>query len=427
MNMRSLRSFVFLGLLGLICYGFPSAAAAGEVDVLVNKLVEKGLLTPMEAQIIVDESAQHVAKEIAEGKSATLPAWVQNMKLKGDLRVRYQYERKSSNTDARERGRLRYRLGIETKVVENVKAAAGFASGGPDPRSTNQTFEDSFAHGDLRLDYAYAEWTPVKEAKIALGKFDAKNYIWAPTDMLWDTDIRPAGGSINYERNITGDIDGFANTGVWVMDENANSDRPAPFLTFLQSGVKWGNEKVDAKFACNYYNFHGAQGRALDWCRGTNTGITKTNNDGGCSGGLTYDYNAAGFSTELGAAKLFGGLSLNVDERIAVFMDFIHNTDANDNTNGWTTGMRFGNAKLKEKGQWQASYMFTRLEKDAWLDVLPDSDRKGGDTNIRGHELLLEYGLNKNVTLGIDYYQTARLTGTKDPERLIQLDTVFKF
>ena len=48
-------------------------AEAGEMDVLVNKLVEKGVLSPSEAQIITDDTKVQVAKELAHGESLSVP------------------------------------------------------------------------------------------------------------------------------------------------------------------------------------------------------------------------------------------------------------------------------------------------------------------------------------------------------------------
>jgi len=91
----------------------PSHAA--EVDVLINKLVEKGILSQQEAglllkemqkegarqDITVKETAEQVAKETAEkmvkkeaanGKWASVPEWVNRIHFKGDFRLRYQYQ-----------------------------------------------------------------------------------------------------------------------------------------------------------------------------------------------------------------------------------------------------------------------------------------------------------------------------------------------
>ena len=78
---------VAVALLALIGV-YQTPVLAGEVDVLLETLVEKGILTAMEASIIKDETKQRVTKEIEEGKSYSVPTWVQKTLGKGDFRLR---------------------------------------------------------------------------------------------------------------------------------------------------------------------------------------------------------------------------------------------------------------------------------------------------------------------------------------------------
>lgn len=397
---------------------------AGEVDVLVDKLVEKGVLTPTEGQIILDETKNDVAKQIAESRSSTLPLWVQNTKIKGDFRLRNQYEKKHLSAEGRSRGRFRYRLEIESKITNQVRVGAGLASGSSDPRSNNQTFENSFDTPDIRLNLAYAEYAPTNWAKIIGGKFKRDAYLWQTTDMVWDSDINPEGGSISLTHPLIGKLDGFVNSGVWTIDEIdgntgfTNTDHQDPFLVYVQPGVKYENNKVDATLAGILYNYSGVKGMSLENGKSTNT-LTGTV--------LKYDYDAGGVSAELGVAELFGGLPMKIDERIAIFGDYIDNPDPSSQNVGWSAGMKFGNKKVGDPKTWQARYMYVYLGKDAVLDILPDSDRYGGSTDIKGYEGILEYALKKNIILGLDYYQTQRIKAVHNLEHLIQADLLFKF
>jgi hypothetical protein len=71
--------------------------------------------------------------------------------------------------------------------------------------------------------------------------------------------------------------------------------------------------------------------------------------------------------------------------------------------------------------------MYTRLEKDAFLDTFPDSDRLGGRTDVKGFEFILDYGLSPNVYLTLDYYRFDRIAAISDQEDLLQTDLNFKF
>jgi hypothetical protein len=390
---------------------------AGEIDILVQKLVEKNVLTPLEAQIILDETKAEVAKQNAQGKNKSLPKWIQTTKLKGDFRLRYQYERKESDIEGRERGRIRYRLGIISNPLPKIEVGAGLASGGSDARSTNQTFDDVFSTSDIRLDYAYAQYQVNNDLTVIGGKFKRKAYLWAPSDLLWDGDINPEGGSLHYSKMLTNETDLFVNTGVWYLDHKDQVDATDPFMSYVQSGLKYVDEKVDAKLAGVFYNFNGIKG----------TTQYESSNTGNGSGEYKYDYDSGAVSVEVGVRNLFGGLPYMIDDRIALFADYVYNPDPDDENVGWLVGMKLGHKKVKKPKTWQAKYMYASLGKDAWFEALPDSDRYGGDTNVKSHEVSFNYALMKNLTVGIDYYYSDILEGTKDAEQVVQADLKVKF
>ncbi|MCM8782066.1 MAG: putative porin, partial [Candidatus Omnitrophica bacterium] len=184
---------------------------AGEIDILLQKLVEKGILTPGEAQQIGTETKEQVKREIAEGKYSSLPAWVQNTKLKGDFRLRYQrdHSKKLPTTTTptdRHRGRIRLRLGLESKVNEKLLVGAGLATGLNDgftdaSRSTNVSFSDSSSKKSISLDYAFAQYSPFSWVTLIGGKF--KNPLWEPGDMFWDTDINPEGSALKLSKQFS--------------------------------------------------------------------------------------------------------------------------------------------------------------------------------------------------------------------------------
>ncbi|MDZ7696099.1 MAG: putative porin [Deltaproteobacteria bacterium] len=143
----------------LMILGGPTPGLTAEVDVLINKLVEKGVLSPADARQLLDEmqdegarqeqavkdvateAAQEAAKKTvkAEAKNwAKVPKWVDRIKFKGDFRLRYQYEDKTKaggEKTNRNRGRFRWRFGAVADVTEDKKWQVGFglASGSGDP------------------------------------------------------------------------------------------------------------------------------------------------------------------------------------------------------------------------------------------------------------------------------------------------------
>ncbi len=395
-------------------------AATTQVDSLIEKLIDKGILTKSEAREIKQEivSDEKVLRE--DAMKTSIPEWVQKTKLKGDARVRYQYEKKKNDTESRTRGRVRFRLGLENQVNDQWKIGAGLATAevattSDDARSTNMTFTDGFRRGDIRLDYAFAEFQAAPWAKAIAGKFVKTDYLWVPTDLIWDSDINPAGAGLHLEHKFSDNLNVYLNDGLWVIDENGKTDRTDPFMGYVQAGVKTQMGAVDAHVAGIYYGFAGVKGTTVDGTSSTNT-LT--------GGVLQYDYDSLGASAEIGIKNPLGLESI---ERLAFFGDYIQNVDPNDNKIGWASGVKFGDAKVVGKNQWQVKYQYSYLGMDAFIDAFPDSDRLGGVTDTKGHEWILEYGLSKNVVLGLDYYQDDRITGTKNRQKLIQADLNLKF
>jgi hypothetical protein len=61
------------------------------------------------------------------------------------------------------------------------------------------------------------------------------------------------------------------------------------------------------------------------------------------------------------------------------------------------------------------------------LDLLPDSDRYEGQTNMRAHEVQFQYGLGKNTYLSLDVYSAQSLSKPRNPTTLYQVDWNMKF
>jgi len=417
---------VFIGM-GLLLSATTSLWA-GEVDVLLEILVDKGILSPVEAATVKKETEQYVSEELKKGASYAVPKWVQSIKLKGDLRTRYQYEMREQSLANRHRARIRARLGLIANVNDNVEVGVGLASGGSDPRSTNQTLQDTFSHKGINLDYAYFKWlvSQLKGVTLVGGKFERKDYLWAPTDLLWDGDINPEGASVSYQTKLMDGVDLWLNGGVWVLDErevtSASVPHNDPILKYIQAGLGFKEGIMDGKAAVTYYIPKYIRNINLDNDSETNTGTP--------SSGLESSYRSIAFGTEVGLNEPFGGLPFGIDQRIAVFGEYIKNTAdhyVTDDLTGHAFGFLFGHKKVAGPGTWQFKYIKAKLGQDAWIDAFPDSDRFGGATDIESHEGILEIGLSKNVNLGLDYYKTWRKGSPDNKERLLQADIVFKF
>jgi len=401
----------------LALFGFCAFTLhAGELDRLVNELVEKGVLDAGKAQEILTLTEEEMRTELNKGNVSTLPKWIQTMNLKGDFRFRNQWEAAEDDTVSRMRQRIRFRLNGEAVVTKGFKVGFGLATGSSDPRSTNQTLENSFESKTLMLDYAYGSYSFPKCANILVGKFYNNLGFWTPTDYMWDTDITLEGlaGLFKYQKY-------FVNAGIYLLDEAGKvKDVIAenPRLLIFQPGVNLAQEgKYYLKVAATYYHFNQTRNKAFDH--------TKWSNSHSAVGGtklLLLGYNNFHLATE-------AGLYDRVFPYIGVCFEMNQNLQAESDTadSGMAFGVAFGSEKIRDKGQWQVKYLYRQLERDAWLDFLPDADTYSGLTDIKGSEIIAQYGLSKNVVLGLDYYKIENLRGTIKSENLLQIDLQLGF
>ncbi len=434
--MKRLLIAVLLGIFCLMSAGVQ-VLYAGEIDLLLQKLVEKGVLTGAEAQQVKLETQEKVKKEIAEGKYSSLPAWVQNTKLKGDFRLRYQddYAKSAAPSTSqvnKQRARIRVRLGIESKVNDKLLVGIGIATGKSDSsadaaRSTNMTLGGGFTKKSIALDYAFAQYSPTPWFTLVGGKF--KNVLWEPGDLIWDTDINPEGTAFKLSKNINPSTSLFMNTGILTIEEDiGGSTSPATMFT-IQPGVSYKfNDSVKFKGAVSYYQAFNVKGKTLSGNAGTNSNTTNST-----TGKLLYDYDNITPAAEISFTEPFKALGVNVPY-LALFGEYVQNINStvkSDNT-GYMLGFKFGAEKVENFGDWQFRYNYAMLGKDAVLDILPDSDRYGGKTGIRSHEGMFDFGLGKNTWLGLDYYYGWQIPGNfgstqSKPAQVFQLDWNMKF
>ena len=414
----------------LLCFVFMAAginsAQAGEIDLLLQKLVDKGVLTGAEAQQIKIETQEQVKKEVATGKSASLPAWVQNIKLKGDLRLRYQTKVEKTTGDNEKDtniGRVRMRLGLEGKINEKLYAGVGIATGSGDPRSTNISFGGYNSKKTVVLDYAYAKYSPLPWLKLVGGKMLLGDALWEPTDLIWDTDITPEGAVLQFNKNLGPNANLYLNTGVLVVDTDSSSDRDAPMAYLVQPGVNYKiNDNLSLNGAFSLQSFENTKSHTSS----SFSGATNTGNTTAGTSTYAYNYRMINPALELSIREPFKAIGLNV-EFLKLYGEYVNNLAVSRGGSGFSCGFKLGNNKIEKWGDWQVKYVYAMLGRDAVLDVLPDSDRYSGKTGIRSHEIELQFGLAKNTFIGFDVYRSWSTIGAKLPETLVQIDWNMKF
>lgn len=419
-------------MLAVLFLSAAMPARAGELDLLLDRLVEKNVIDPGEAQEIRIGTQEEVKKEISQQRHSTLPMWLQTLKLRGDVRLRYQFNDNHNRRYNQHRGRYRLRFFADAKVNDKVYTGFGFASGNSaDPRSTNQTFTDNNGKKNLYIDYVFAEYNANDNLAITAGR--TKNPLWLTTDMLWDTDVNLEGLSARVNAPFNYNWRLFANAGAVILNESS-SDPQDPVMFFVQPGVSWRDDDgvYDLKAGAAVYAFnHVRHSAALAHRPSAADGYLLANTLAG--GKYKYGYDAVSPELEFNANILdpkpvpllnyLLGYNLSY---AGVFGNYIKSTDHSRNSEGWIAGFKLGQRKVEDAGQWQLRYSKRRLQRDAWLDNYPDSDFFGGSVGVKGDELLLTLGLLRDFAVDLDWYSAAPIASGVG-ERLFQADVNLKF
>ena len=398
----------------------PAMATSEAMLNLLKILRDKGSITSDEYEALknaAEADGKEVEKIASEAKANVKEvteklSWAEKIKIKGDVRLRFQDDFDANTTSPKDRGRarVRARMGVIATPTDGVETGIGMASGGTDLRSTNQTLDSTFSTKGWNLDYAYAQWKPaqVNGLKLIGGKFYRKPWLWQTTDVYFDGDITFEGASANYSfKNSMGHT--FVNAGLWTVDFNKAADDPR--IYYGQLGHKFKSGDIFGTVAGTFMS--------LDGNRSELTTVATSNNSARAEFNEQY-----GLSGELGMHTNFFGQKT----MIKAIADYWNNASATTNQDtAYAVGVKFGHSKVKNSGSWQVKYVYRDVQADSVIDQFPDSDAYDGNTGVFGHEVAAEYALYKNFILGVDYYaMQSKTAGARDKD-LVQLDAVFKF
>jgi len=171
----------------------PPKAAAQDAGALIDALVREGVLTEQKAENIRADIQRDLAQTSA-GK-IKLSNSVTELKLYGDLRLRYEYGSRdaqvANTTNDNETSRYRFRLRLNSEVKLGRDWFAGFSLGtGQQSDSEEQTFENGFDDYNIYITKAFLGWQPNDWLTVVAGK--QKNPFYT-TDLIWDPDVTPTG------------------------------------------------------------------------------------------------------------------------------------------------------------------------------------------------------------------------------------------
>lgn len=162
-----------------------------ELQTKVNRLQKE----QADSTVNYSGTAAAAAAQIEENK-IKLAAGITQLKLFGDLRLRYQYDQLHpvldspvQATDDRNRFRFRLRIGADVQLGDQFFAGVTLASGQA-ADSNNQTFTEGYDNYNIYIDKAFAGWQPNDWFTAILGK-QANPFF--TTDLVWSPDMTPQG------------------------------------------------------------------------------------------------------------------------------------------------------------------------------------------------------------------------------------------
>jgi hypothetical protein len=468
-----------LALLTVSCAAY--SAHAQSADALIDKLVDKGILTVKEAKDLREEADKGFTS--AYQAKTGMPDWVTAFKLNGDFRGRYDgiYNPDPvSGLALIDRHRFRYRMrlgavatlrddfevGLRLTSSDPVNATTSVAtpSGGTanvitglqggDPISGNTSFADNGSKKFVYIDLAYAKWRAVNTptfqfistvGKMEIGKLEGSLNPDLPfvfSEMVFDSDYTPEGLATTLAYDITDAQTVRLHAGGFMLDElSGEGNDPYLLAAQLRYDAKW-TPKISTTAGAAMLGIFNEQHLNNSNVPNQNGGNTRT-----AAGNLVKNYGT--FVADASLTYMFDSAPLyHAPFPIKVGAEYLKNTAASRANEGYAFGVTFG--KSGKKGLWDVSYKWKELQSDVWYEELVDSDfgavyqfaNTGGSagyragTNVRGHVIRANYSLFDSFTIGATAFlaDVITSTGPTEPEAKydgqtlrVQVDAIWKF
>lgn len=359
-----------------------------------------------------------VAEQIDDRMAAV--SWAERMRWKGDFRYRYE-NIDEEGKDGRNRSRIRARTHLEADLSPTLEVGIGLATGGDDPVSSNQTIGGGGSSKDIKIDLAYFEWTGLSNTSITGGKYS--NFLIRPgkKGLRWDGDWRPEGLGLIWD-NGTFFVQGL---GTWLEGDSRNGTE---FAWGVQGGmnIKTG-DTGKLRFGVGYTVFDIAGRTPLFGDPDDFYGNSFIPDPNGPTDPNDPDFNLV-FAHDYHNYEIFADWTFKMGNfPFQIFGNYTVNDEVDENDTGYLLGAKFGSAKAR--GTWDITYFYEKLEADATVGLLSDSDFGGGGTDAKGHVLSGTYAFHKTWSFKATYFINEIKLASGDPrdyDRLM-LDLVYKF
>ncbi len=374
---------------------------------LVQTVEQSNQQAAAKTEAVVDEKVDAAVTEKVDEKMAAV-SWAERIRWSGDFRYRYE-NIDVEDSDSRSRSRIRARTHLEADLSPTLQVGIGLATGGDDPVSSNQTIGGGGSSKDVKLDLAYFDWSGLENTHIVGGK--VKNFLIRPAKkgLRWDGDWRPEGLGVVWDNDFI-----FAQAlGTWLEGDSKNGTE---FAWAVQGGFNFKTGDFGKMKIGGGYTVFNVAGR------------TPIYGDDFAFYGNSYVINPITglpeFAYDYRNWEAFAEWSIS---NFTLFANYTVNTEADENDTGYLFGAKYGSAK--DRGTWDITYFYEKLEADATVGLLADSDFGGGGTDAKGHVFSGTYAFHKNWNFKATYFLNKidiASANDRDYDRL-QLDLNFKF
>jgi hypothetical protein len=464
MRMATLTALMSLG--GMVLAG---SAAAESTEQRLRALEEQLRKTQAEIQQLRDQlqqqraigqatqkqteqTAEESKAAVAEAKKGfELPDWVRKTTLFGDVRLRHEgfYHQPvteaglkpdpnlrpalPTSATARNRERVRARLGLKFTLSDELSATFRVASGDPNnPVSTNETLTGDFTRKHVNLDWAFFTFTPGTSFGIrpglvstTAGKFP--NPIFRVGQLVFDDDLSPEGASqtLSLLDKPHGGLDQVkVHVLEWTYNEVANGPDGWMFGGQVNPSGHLGNLQVEAGLGQYWWDNPNLIAQALN----TNSSLNNTNLLTKNSAGSITGYESAFNQTNATLSLTWPNVIRT--QPLQTFADYVYNWQAaTDDAHGVMGGLKLGQTKVR--GDWAVSGYYERIGQEATISTFNYDDFGTGGTNLEGPVVQLDYQLLNPLTLTARSHFTNfinRPAGTTNPTLTrLQLDAEVKF
>ena len=441
---------VATGALATLAFG--STALAQSSDAIIDKLVEKGILTTKEANELREEADKNFTTSY-QVKSG-MPDWVTALRFNGDFRGRFDgiY---SDNAAFVDRNRFRYRLrfGATAVIKDNFEVGLRLTSAernenfGGDPISGNVSFGDNASRKFVFFDLVYAKWAPINTPEwtgsLTFGKME-NPFVFS--DIVFDPDYTPEGGAVQLAHTFNDKHSAKFSGGGFVLDEiSASANDPYMVGAQLRFDSVW-TKAIATSFGMAGLAIMGDENLSNAAVPNVNRGNTRNVLIVGTSTNQVLAFNFNPIVADAAVTYTLESFWMhNAPFPIRLGGDYMINPAADGKNWAYSAGITFG--KSGKKGLWDLAYTYKYLGGDSWYEEMVDSDfggfygaglpnsgfgaGYGPGTNLKGHVARFAYSPYDSLTLSIKWYLADLVTplaGVAEYKmNRMQIDAVWKF